>query len=320
MDNWGSRVNPLFFGGAEVMTKNLLVIACVFVSLFLPLAARADTVVLRDGTSYSGRFTGASSGTINFQDSQAAQYQFPVRDVQSLVFTASNDIVTLRNGRSYSGQFTGGRTIAFTDREGINYSFPISDVASIVFSAFPLTTKSLPAEMKVVPLDTEILVRTNSTIDSKSASPGQTYSAEIEQDILDTDGAVAVPRGSVATLLIRSESSGGVFHSPKIDLDLVSIRVNRRTYDVITSDDYVSNKKGLGANQRTAEVTGGGTALGALVGAVFGGGKGAGIGALSGAGAGAVTQLVTRGKKVYVPAETTLTFRLEKTLVLRPRK
>lgn len=300
--------------------KHRLVIGYVSVALFLPLVARGDTVVLRDGTSYSGRLTGASAGTVDFQDSQGAKYQFPVRDVQSLVFTTSNDIVSLRDGRSYSGQFAGGRTVTFTDREGIKYQFPIGDVASIVFTAPPLATKGLPRDVKVIPLDTEIVVRTDSTIDSKSASPGQTYPAEIQQDILDTDGAVAVPHGSVATLLIRSESSGGLIHSPKIDLDLESVRVHGRTYDVITSDDYLNNRRGLGANRRTAEVTAGGSALGALVGAIFGGGKGAGIGALSGAGGGAITQLVTRGKYVYVPAETTLTFRLEKTLIIRPRK
>ena len=36
------------------------------------------------------------------------------------------------------------------------------------------------------------------------------------------------------------------------------------------------------------------------------------MGTVSGAGAGAVTQLVTWGKIVHVPAEPTLTFRLEK--------
>jgi hypothetical protein len=51
---------------------------------------------------------------------------------------------------------------------------------------------------------------------------------------------------------------------------------------------------------------------------VFGGGKGAGIGALAGAGGGALTQLFTRGKEISVPAETVMTFRLERTLVLHP--
>lgn len=55
------------------------------------------------------------------------------------------------------------------------------------------------------------------------------------------------------------------------------------------------------------------------MGAVFGGGKGAAIGAASGAGAGLMTQLFTRGKRVTVPAEATLIFKLDRTLVLRPQ-
>jgi hypothetical protein len=42
------------------------------------------------------------------------------------------------------------------------------------------------------------------------------------------------------------------------------------------------------------------------------------LGALAGAGGGALTQLFTRGKQISVPAETTLTFRLERTLVMHP--
>jgi hypothetical protein len=52
--------------------------------------------------------------------------------------------------------------------------------------------------------------------------------------------------------------------------------------------------------------------LGTITGAIAGGGKGAAIGAAAGAGAG--TQILTRAKKVNVPAESLLTFRLEKLL------
>ncbi|MDE3188405.1 MAG: hypothetical protein KGM96_12905 [Acidobacteriota bacterium] len=71
-------------------------------------------------------------------------------------------------------------------------------------------------------------------------------------------------------------------------------------------------------NRKTAEYAGGGAALGALLGAAFGGGRGAGIGALAGVGGGALTQLLTHGKQVKVPAETILNFQLVQTLVLHP--
>jgi hypothetical protein len=65
-------------------------------------------------------------------------------------------------------------------------------------------------------------------------------------------------------------------------------------------------------NKRTAEYTGGASAIGAIIGAIAGGGKGAAIGAGAGAGAGAVTQIATKGSSIKVPAETVLTFELDK--------
>ena len=54
--------------------------------------------------------------------------------------------------------------------------------------------------------------------------------------------------------------------------------------------------------------------MGAIIGAIAGGGKGAAIGAGSGAGAGALTQILTKGGSIKVPAETILTFKLERAL------
>jgi uncharacterized protein YcfJ len=156
-------------------------------------------------------------------------------------------------------------------------------------------------------------------IDSKDASAGQVYSAEITEDVPDMAGGIAIPQGSAATLLVRSVS-GGAVHSPELVLDLESVTLSGKRYRVVSSDVDESNKKGVGANRRTAEMVGGGTGLGALVGALFGGGKGAGIGAVAGAGGGFATQIFTRGKEVKVPAETLLAFRLERTLVLHPPK
>jgi hypothetical protein len=117
---------------------------------------------------------------------------------------------------------------------------------------------------------------------------------------------------------VSNVRGGGAVRSPDLVLDLYSIDIGGQEYLVDSSSVTESNKSGLGLNRRTAELTGGGAGLGALMGAVFGGGKGAGIGALAGAGGGALTQLFTRGKQISVPAETTLTFRLERTLVMHP--
>jgi outer membrane lipoprotein SlyB len=97
---------------------------------------------------------------------------------------------------------------------------------------------------------------------------------------------------------------------------LQSVTVQGRRYLVETSDLEQSSRSGIGKNRRTAEMVGGGAALGTLLGAVAGGGKGAAIGAVAGAAAGGTAQVLTRGKEVKVPAETLLTFRLEEPLRL----
>jgi len=81
---------------------------------------------------------------------------------------------------------------------------------------------------------------------------------------------------------------------------------------VSTTDLQQKGKQGIGANKRTAVYTGGGAALGAIIGAIAGGGKGAAIGAGAGAGGGALTQVLTKGGAIKVPAETVLTFQLDK--------
>jgi hypothetical protein len=274
----------------------------------------ADTIILRDGSSYSGE---SNLETLSFTDQQGIQYQFPVKDVQSIAFNGTTDTVTLRGGKSYSGHLTGTTPVAFQDTQGIKYEFPTKDIDAIVFNRESAARRA-PSGSLVIPIGTDLTVRSNETIDSTNSYEGQTYSATITEDVRDTAGNVAIPGGSAAQFVVRKISTGGLVHSPEVTLDLYSVTVNKKQYMVVTSDVEESNRKGLGANKRTAELLGGGSALGALLGGVFGGGKGAGIGALAGAGGGLATQTFTRGKEVKVPAETVLKFRLEKTLVLQP--
>jgi len=167
----------------------------------------------------------------------------------------------------------------------------------------------------VVPAGTEIPVRSEETIDSAKAVEGQTYAAEVADDIRDAEGSIVIPRGSNAQILIRSASKGGRFRGTSdLVLDLQSVSVEGQEYQLSTADLEQRGKDGVGGNRRTAEYSGGGAALGAIIGAIAGGGKGAAIGAGSGAGAGALTQILTKGGSIRVPAETILTFKLERPL------
>lgn len=292
-------------------------IALIFTFILGSASARADTVILRDGTSYSGQFTTATNGQIGFTDGQGVQYKFPLADVQSLTFSRNQDVVTLRNGKVYSGQYDGPESIGFRDGLGIDYNFPLRDVETIVFNPPSTPAPSSSGVARVIPRGTEIVVHTDETIDSDSSSTGKLFSGSVSEDVPDSLGGIAIPRGTRVKLVIRKITSGGAVHSPEFALDLFSVDIAGKEYRVDSSDVEVNAKRGIGGNKRTLEYGGGGAGFGALMGAIFGGGRGAGIGAAAGAGAGLLTQIFTRGKTVKVPAETTMRFRLDRTPVLK---
>jgi hypothetical protein len=264
------------------MGRKLLI--AIFVGLFACLTAFADTITMKDGATHEGTFVSATSSTIAFRVN-GVLHHYPRSSVEAMNVTGSAT-------GSYSGSNEG-----FSQRGSHRAE-----------NTRPVT----------IPAGTEIAVMTNQSIDSKYVNTGQTYSADIANNVTDSNGQVVIPKGSPAELVLRNVNSGGVAGTREMSLDLESIKVGARRYNVDTADITQSSREGIGANKRTAEYVGGGTVLGTLIGAAAGGGKGAAIGALSGAAAGAGTQVLTRGRAVNVPAESTLRFRLDQPLRLNP--
>lgn len=261
--------------------------------------------------------------------------------------------ITLKNGSGFAGLVTKSSTdsITMSAPNGETRTYPMDQVASVEYlppagapppqtaAAIPppvvtpapapaQTTEAAPSPQappeapiaidRVVPVRTRVAVRNNETIDSKTAAPGQKYSAVVVQSVSDTHGRVIIPHGSAATLVVRSvRDQGKVEGQSELALDIDSVSIGGRRYRVETTDIVEKGKPGVGANGRTGKFVGGGAVLGTLLGAVAGGGRGAAIGALSGAAAGTATQAVTRGHGVRVPAETLMTFRLEAPIHVR---
>ena len=179
-------------------------------------------------------------------------------------------------------------------------------------------TKIRTAARSSVSAGTEIQVRTDQAINVKeNGRAGETYSGSIAHDVLDQNGAVAIPRDSRAQLqVVALNKAGG---GDELSLDLDSVTLNGQIYKIQTQSASAmssTRRGGLGKNKRTGEYVGGGAVAGALLGALVGGGKGAAIGALAGGAAGAGAQVLTRGKELSIPAETVLRFRLENTVSL----
>jgi len=190
--------------------------------------------------------------------------------------------------------------------------------ASLAYAQYgtPSGTQANTVSDVTLPAGTAISVRTNEAIDSSSASEGQTYTAVVVDDVKGSSGEILIPKNSDAQLVIRKVATGGTTGSPELTLDLNSVTVNGRNYLVSTADVSKKGNSGIGKNKRTAEMVGGGAALGTLLGAIAGGGKGAVIGAIAGAAAGGTAQVLTKGKEVKVPAETVLKFQLDQPVTL----
>jgi len=161
------------------------------------------------------------------------------------------------------------------------------------------------SQFDTIPAGTQIRVRTNQTIDASYRADNRVYTGTVDRDVTSNNGAVVIPQGSTAEIIVQNVSENNV------SVDLESVTVNGRRYMVAAEAYDKSRGTGLGKNKRTGEFVGGGAALGAIIGAIAGGGKGAAIGAAAGGGAGAGTQILTRGRSLNIPAESVVTFRLE---------
>jgi hypothetical protein len=154
---------------------------------------------------------------------------------------------------------------------------------------------------------TRVDVRTDETIDVRDQVDGRVFTGSVANDVMDQSGRVVIPRGSRAELEVRRIGSN------EMSVDLDSVTVGQERYSVQATAPRTS-REGVGENKRTGEYVGGGALLGTVLGAIAGGGKGAAIGAAAGAAAGAGTQTLTRGSSVHVPAESVLSFRLDRPL------
>ena len=179
--------------------------------------------------------------------------------------------------------------------------------SSILMGAVALASAvfAQPAE-RMIPPGTIVQVRTNQTIDSRSAAPGHVFTGLVAHNVTDRTGRVVIAGGAPSELVVRNVSKH------KMVLDLQAIVIGGQRYHVLSDTATVEgkNRSGLGANKRTAKFVGGGALGGSVIGAIAGGGAGAAIGAVAGGAGGATAQVLTKGKSVQVPAESLVTFRL----------
>ncbi len=165
-----------------------------------------------------------------------------------------------------------------------------------------------PAAVEL-PAGTRLRVRLDQDLGSKISQPGDSFGATVADDVV-VGGQTVIPQGSRAEgTVIDAKPLGHFKGGALLEVRLERVRTNWGSYPVQTSSiDRVEKGKG----KRSLLFAGGGAGLGALIGGLAGGGKGAAIGLLAGGGAGAAGGAFTGNKQIFLPAETLLTFHLER--------
>jgi hypothetical protein len=170
------------------------------------------------------------------------------------------------------------------------------------------------AEAVVIPAGTTLTVRLGEALGSKISSPGQSFTATLAAPV-EVAGKTVVPSGAEAHGTVTDAKALGKFKGGAVlQIKLNSIMVDGKERSIETSAVTRAEK---GKGKRTAVITGGGAAVGAIIGGLAGGGKGAAIGALAGGGAGAAGSAYTGNKDIVLPAESAVSFKLEAPLDLK---
>jgi hypothetical protein len=155
-----------------------------------------------------------------------------------------------------------------------------------------------------IPDGTEIAVRLEQSVSSRTARPEDRIEANVAEPVR-VDGAVAIPSGARVRGIVQAvEPARRPSHGGRLELSFDTLEtaegrmVPIRARVVSLKEDSIDKSKvGIGA------------ALGGILGAVLDGGKGALIGVLVGGGGAMVG---TKGDEVELPAGTILTLRLER--------
>jgi hypothetical protein len=248
------------------------------------IAARADSLELKNGSLINGKFIGGTQTSITFQVGSSVQ-SYDVADIRSLRFDSG------ANGASAS--------------DASKQSYPASALQG---GEVAKSSSSVN-----IAAGTQICVRTIDSIDSTKNHPGDRFEASLEEPLL-VDGTVVVPKGAdVYGRLEESRETGTFTGRSQLRLELTGIVVHSQTVPLVTGEYELSGKS---RGESTAKRTIGGGAIGSIIGAIAGGGKGAAIGAGAGAGLGAGSEIITKGDQVKIPSETLLDFTLQQSVTI----
>jgi len=167
----------------------------------------------------------------------------------------------------------------------------------------------------IIPTGTELNVILVDPLNSGKNKTGDEFTANLAAPVY-VKGATILERGAkVQGTVVAAEGSGRVSGKATMSIALTGVMHNGKMVSLVTKDVAAEADS---STKRDAGIIGGGAGVGALIGAIAGGKKGAAVGAAVGGAGGTGAVLATKGKEVDYPAESKLTFVLDKDLSVLP--
>ena len=163
-----------------------------------------------------------------------------------------------------------------------------------------------------IPVGTEIDVRLQQALSSKTAQVEDRFEATTMVDVRDDRDRVLIPAGSVLRGVVSSvDKAGRIERQGKMTLAFDQVTVKGRDYPFRATVTQALESEGI---RGEAGKIGAGAGVGAIIGGILGGFKGAMAGILIGGGG---TIAATEGSDVELPAGTVLRLRVDTPLDLR---
>lgn len=167
----------------------------------------------------------------------------------------------------------------------------------------------------LVPNNTELVLRLNDTLNTKSSQRGDKFQATV---VSPTQYEGATVLGHIADIQRSGRMTGRT--EMLLEFDTITLRNGRSAVfhatlikvhesETVKSVDQEGNIETAAKGRETAIRAGGAAAVGAIIGAIAGGGKGAAIGALIGAGVGAGSVYIQGNKDLILESQTEMTVR-----------
>jgi hypothetical protein len=160
---------------------------------------------------------------------------------------------------------------------------------------------------------------TTETITSRTAKPGDAFTATVLADVQDDAGRVVIPSGSLVSGTVTDVKSAPSPSSPgTLTLAVNSVTVAGRSYPLEASIDSLDTQRhGQGVSGGDVAKVGAGAAAGAILGRVIGKNtKGAVIGGIMGGIVGAGIAVQSKDSDIVLPAGTHVLVTLARNLTV----